>query len=255
MNEESRIRNKLHEMSFGRMSMGRREFLTGFSSGIGSLLLTQNLLGAPLRTDEFFIARLRYGGGDWNTDMIGRGFPDGAEDNLLKKMTRDTMIRTKVGEFVVDPGDEVVRSLPFLYMTGHSGIRLTAQEAKNIGDAIRGGSLLYAEDCGGRPDIGFDKSFRMIVPQILPNARLTKIPMDHELFSSMFQIEKLRGGDKHVEDNMWGYEIDGRLAILYTRNDLGCAWEGHPCNPGGEAQRSHAYELGMNLVTYILTHS
>ena len=49
------------------------------------------------------------------------------------------------------------------------------------------------------------------------------------VFSIVF---RMMGGDKLVHDYMEGVSVDDRLVILYTQNDLGCAWEGHPCKPG-----------------------
>ena len=61
--------------------------------------------------------------------------------------------------------------------------------------------------------------------------------------------------------------IDGRIAVLYTTQDLGCQWEisspPTPSNPLGGAmhnqdripgQRETAYALGINIMLYILTH-
>jgi hypothetical protein len=47
--------------------------------------------------------------------------------------------------------------------------------------------------------------------------------------------------------------LNGRIAAIYTNNDLGCAWEGHDCRPGGEPQRTHAFEMGAHIVFYALS--
>lgn len=254
MADEHRLRDRLIHHAHERENVSRRDFLCSLSSGIGSLVLTQNLLAAPLKSDEFFITRLKHSG-DWNTDMVGRGWPDGSEVNLLNKLTRETLVRTKVGEFVADPETDDILSQPFLYMTGHSPFQLTTRQIDQIARALKGGAFLYGEDCGLSPRGGFNKSFHDHVSQLLPGAVLKPIPMDHELFHCMFDIDTIMGGDKLMETHLNGVEIDGRLAIVYTRNDYGCAWEGHPCRPGGETQRQQAFEVGMNLVTYCLTHA
>ena len=48
--------------------------------------------------------------------------------------------------------------------------------------------------------------------------------------------------------------MDGDRVIAYfCPSDLNCAWEGRPCEPGGEEQRAWAFRQGMNVVAYALT--
>jgi len=56
-----------------------------------------------------------------------------------------------------------------------------------------------------------------------------------------------------------GQAISGRLAVVYSQNDLGGAWARGPlgeweydCTPGGEAQREAAMRLGVNVAMYAL---
>ena len=51
----------------------------------------------------------------------------------------------------------------------------------------------------------------------------------------------------------------GRAAVVYSRHDLGGAWDRdnlgnylHAVEPGGEGQRETAIRLGVNLVLYAL---
>ena len=53
--------------------------------------------------------------------------------------------------------------------------------------------------------------------------------------------------------------LDGRLAVVYSQNDLGGAWARaelgdweYDCTPGGEPQRETAFRLGVNLAMYAL---
>jgi hypothetical protein len=56
-----------------------------------------------------------------------------------------------------------------------------------------------------------------------------------------------------------GVERAGRLAVVYSRHDLGGAYErdnlgnyGHAVVPGSERQRELAFRLGVNLILYAL---
>jgi hypothetical protein len=244
--------------------MDRRRFL----KSLAATGLVANLVGSkPLLADdedfadklitepktEFIFARVFYRGGDWNTDMLHRGLKGGAEINLLKRVLEETDIRTTPGENVVKLNRTIAFQSPFLYMTGHGRIETSRTEEQNLRKALESGAFLFAESCGGR-GLGFDSDFRSLVQRVLPGRSLEKLPMEHALYRCFFQIDKILGGDKLAADFMEGIEIDGRLAVLYTMNDLGCAWEGHPCGPGGEAQRDHAFRLGINIIVYSMTH-
>jgi hypothetical protein len=77
--------------------------------------------------------------------------------------------------------------------------------------------------------------------------------MTHPIFQSPHRIERVLGGDKRIDPYLEGISLNGRLSVIYTTNDLGCAWEGHPCRPGGEPQRTHAFKMGTNIVFYALS--
>ena len=56
-----------------------------------------------------------------------------------------------------------------------------------------------------------------------------------------------------------GVTVGDRVALLYSRHDLGGAWARdnlgtweHSVVPGGEAQRERAIRLGVNVVMYAL---
>jgi hypothetical protein len=78
------------------------------------------------------------------------------------------------------------------------------------------------------------------------------------LFRSFYLVTRPVGrveGPDHLE----GVERSGRLAVLYSRHDLGGAYERdnlgnyrHSVVPGGERQREFAFRLGVNVVAYAL---
>jgi len=97
-------------------------------------------------------------------------------------------------------------------------------------------------------------SFVSFIQRVFPGKKMRPLEMSHPLFNSYYKIDKILGGDKLVDDYIEGLEIDGRLAVVFTVNDLGCAWEGHACDPGGEEQRDHAFKMGINMIVYAMTH-
>lgn len=216
-----------------------------------SELQIQGLLKEP--EADFIFGRVQYRGGDWNTDMLYEGLKGGSDVNLLKRVLRETSIKTQAKETVIPIGSPLLLTAPFLYMTGHGTILTGETEIDNMRKALEGGAFLFGDSCNGRGD-GFNMSFVSFIQRVFPGKKMRPLEMSHPLFNSYYKIDKILGGDKLVDDYIEGLEIDGRLAVVFTVNDLGCAWEGHACDPGGEEQRDHAFKMGINMIVYAMTH-
>lgn len=201
----------------------------------------------------FVFARIWYRGGDWNTDMLHQGLKGGSEINLLQRVLAETTVQTQARETVVRLADPLLFTVPFLYLTGHGQIWMTDAEVDNLRNVLEAGGFLFADACNGKGP-GFDANFRAVLRRAFPDKSLERLPMGHPLFRCFYDVDKILGGDKFIDPFMEGLELDGRLAVLHTVNDLGCAWEGHPCRPHGEEQRDHAFHLGINMIVYALTH-
>jgi hypothetical protein len=212
----------------------------------------QGLLTEP--ESDFIFGRVFYRGGDWNTDMLYQGLKGGSEINLLKRVVRETGIEAIPEEHVVKLTNPLLFTVPFLYMTGHGTIIMGASEIDNLRVAIENGAFLLGDACNGKGS-GFDINFRKIIRRVFPQRRLQQIPVSHPVFHCFYEIKEILGGDKRIDPYLEGIILeDGRLGVVYTVNDLGCAWEGHGCAPGGEDQRDHAFRMGINLVVYAMTH-
>jgi len=228
--------------------MPRRTFLEFAAAVVGSFGLLPKAFSQASEDESFVFARLQYEGGDWDADMKGRGIAGGSEINFLKRVRETTEIRPKVGEFVIRADDPAIAGYPFLYVTGHRAFEFKDSEIHSLSKVLQAGSFLFGDDCAGAGP--FRRSFVRDMGYILPGTELKQLPMSHDLFQKPFKIDKILGGDKKIADYMEGIEIEGRLAVLYTDNDLGCAWEGHPCS---EKQREQAFQLGINVVCYALS--
>ena len=140
---------------------------------------------------------------------------------------------------------------PFAIMTGEGAFTLLEQERKNLKSYLtRGGFLLASAGCSS-PD--WDRSFRREFKQIFPDKKLKKIPMDHTLFKTIYDIKTIRlknGGTTQLE----GLEMDGKIVLIYsaeglndTPNVKGCC-----CCGGNEIKNCH--EINANVFAYCLTH-
>jgi hypothetical protein len=120
------------------------------------------------------------------------------------------------------------------------------------------GGFLLVDAADGTDGSGFDGAVRRELAKVLPAAPLAPVARDHVLNKSFYLIDR-QGGRVLVKPWVEAQALDGRLAVVYSQNDLGGAWARselgdweHPCTPGGEAQRETAIRLGVNIAMYAL---
>ena len=108
---------------------------------------------------------------------------------------------------------------------------------------------------------GFDRAFRREIARVLPERPLAAIPPGHPVLRAPYTIAKVSLSPLGAERNpgvdtpqLEGIEIDGVLAVVYSRFDLGNGWEAcsHPYSVGYSGE--DALKIGTNVITYALTH-
>ncbi len=148
----------------------------------------------------------------------------------------------------------------FLCMTGHEQFNsFSDAEIENLRRYLNGGGLLFIDDSLGGKNFGFDKAVRMVLNRLFPDKQLVKIPADHAVFRSFYLINEV-GGRRIVNNYLEGIILDGRLAVIYSQNDLLGAWARdkvgnwlNECVPGGEIQRLEAMKLTANIIMFSVT--
>jgi hypothetical protein len=194
------------------------------------------------------IAQLQYdGGGDWYANPSG-------VNNLL------AAIRTRTGLPVAGRGthvritDPALWSHPFLYLTGHGNIRLSAEEVEILRRYLLQGGFLHADD-----NYGLDESFRREVRRIFPDRELVELPADHPIYRSVYAFpDGLPKIHKHDGKRAQGLGIfeRGRLVLFYTyESDLGNGWEDADRYGDPEATREAAVRMGVNIFTFALAQA
>lgn len=206
----------------------------------------QSLAHADRGSDGMTIARVQYdGGGDW---YVGPS----TLPNLL------TEIRDRAGL----PVDEQPVSLrltdprlfqyPFIFLTGHGNISLSAAEIRILRRYLLDGGFLFADDC-----YGMDESFRREIARVFPDRPLAEIPHDHPVFHSFYSLPE--GMPKiHEHDaqppQAFGIFDDGRLMVLYGyESDIHDGWEDADVHGDPPEVREAAFRMGVNIFLYALS--
>ena len=205
---------------------------------------------APAR-DDFIFAQIIHEG-DWDPDPS-------AVHNLLKYARDNSTLTIKFKRVDVKLTDPRAMSYPLLYMTGHYDFHWTQQEAEWLQRYLKAGGMLLADACCGRS--AFHLAFLREIARALPESRLADIPLDHPIYHAHNDIAKVSYTPRVSEDfgalstpSLQGITLDGRLAVVYSRFDLGNGWEQfpHPYTYGyGDKD---ALAIGTNVIVSAVTH-
>ena len=210
--------------------------------------------------EKFTFVRLKYPGGDWYTNIVNY-YRHPSDLEFSKVLARNTTIDIEVRENpqYVDIDDEGLFAYPFLFMTGHRGIRLSTEQIRKLRDYFERGGFLHVEDCdarlnGGRG--GLRPYVYEMLRKVFPEKQLERLEMSHPIYHTLFQHDEYLGGDKRIvgiSDHDEAIMDDDRVMVYFCPSDLNCAWEGRECYPDDKAQRKWAFAQGINVVAYALT--
>jgi hypothetical protein len=190
--------------------------------------------------------------GVWSTDP-------GGPENLLRTLARDTNVKVTFRRKTVDPASDSLKDIQFLYMSGCHDMVLTESAVEAIRGFLGRGGTLFVDNSQGLKT--FDIAVRREMKKILPNADFRSLPLDHEVFSAYFKISKVaftpavqRLDPKLATPEFEGLQLDGDVRVIYSKYDLGGGWQAdeHPQARGYAT--ADAMRLGVNVVTYAMTH-
>jgi len=213
----------------------------------------QQLPPGPPAEDALRLAQVVYDG-DWRPDPQALvHFAEFLRDNVqLDLVTRYKPVRLT---------DEELYTCPFLFMTGHYRFELTQPEIHGLVAHLRRGGFLLAEACCGRE--AFDTAFRALIEQAFPESELKRLPDNHPIIRGEpgFRLDNVGYKPAALAENpelrkpeLWGLEIDGRLALVYSPYSIGCGLDGHVCYNCRGYLVEDSRKLATNIVLYALTH-
>jgi len=211
------------------------------------------------------------GGGSWRTD-----YPE-AEYYFTQLVSRlvDIDVYTRSGGanpmYLDDPN---LRRYPFLYIVEPGGMYLSEPEVRGLRSYLEAGGFMMMDDFWGVRETA---NVEYQLAQVLPGRPIVEIPLEHELFRSVYNITEIRqvpnvrngqavaagyagartdeGDNSEVPYVRGIFDDEGRLMVVINQNtDLGDAWEWaeDPWYPLDYS--TYATEVGINTVVYAMTH-
>ncbi|WP_181307217.1 DUF4159 domain-containing protein [Rufibacter sp. XAAS-G3-1] len=201
----------------------------------------------------FTFVRLQYRSGNWDTDQR-------MPSNLLHSLVEYTTVPVVEQEKVISLESAELFRHPFCYLSGHKLVQFNAKERVNFERYVQNGGFVFVDDCNHDIDGLFARSFEEQMRVCFGPKALRKIPNSHALYRSFFKFEEgppttsfeLNGwGDDLVHDYLKAYEVNGRIAVLYSNKDYGCEWDYDFRNKRWLAEDNTKF--GVNILMYALT--
>ena len=184
--------------------------------------------------------------------------PDGLS-RLAWEISKRTSIETSPAVKSIGLADPDLFRYPFSVLSSDQAFPAPAEnEIAELRRYLSYGGFLLVDDASATRGGGFEQSARQLVSRIVPGAQLARVPRDHVLYKSFYLLDGPAGRLSSTPD-LLALELGGRLAVLYSGNDLVGAlardslgtWE-FEVTPGGELQREKSVRLGVNVAMYAL---
>jgi hypothetical protein len=184
--------------------------------------------------------------------------PDGLS-RLAWEIAKRTSIETTPVVKALGLADPDLFYYPFAVLSSDGGFPAPAEnEVAELRRYLSYGGFLLIDDASATRGGPFEQSARLLVQRIVPGAQLARIPREHVIYKSFYLLDGPTGRVAATPD-LEGLELGGRIAMLYSGNDLVGAmardslgsWE-FEVQPGGELQREKCVRLGVNIAMYAL---
>ncbi|MEL6108297.1 MAG: DUF4159 domain-containing protein [Planctomycetota bacterium] len=224
--------------------------------------------------DLFTFVRVRYdseygrgGGGGWQTD-----YPD-SDLNFSLRLQQLTTIKVNPNPIILDLTDESLHDYPFLYMIEPGSLAFSEEEVEALRDYCFSGGFLMVDDFWGDRQY---ENLRYELKRVFPDRDPIEVPIEHEIFQNVYPFKEkpqvpALGGARRGISYEWSrdgsdtstpyykaiFDDKDRIMVFICHNtDLGDGWEreGEDEEYFREFSVKKAYPMGINIVTYAMTH-
>lgn len=178
-----------------------------------------------------------------------------AASRIAWEIRKRTSIETTLAPGTVRLNDPSIYRTPFLYWPGTRAFApLSDEELTGLRRFVEYGGFLVIDDASPEGG-GFDESVRRDLARAFPSERFVPLSSEHTIFRSFYLLTRVVGRLTQP-DYVEAIVHAGRVAVVYSRHDLGAAWafdgRGHGANDIAPSQREAAVRFGVNLAMYAL---
>ena len=224
--------------------------------------------------DHFTFVRVRYGNGyrrrgGWDTD-----FPD-SDLNFSLRLQQLTSLKVNPNPIHLALTDPELFNYPFIYLVEPGHLRFDDAEVRALRKFLLNGGFLLVDDFWGTYEF---QNFYHQIKRVFPEREPQEVPLDHPIFQCVYKLDKKpqipsidiavwgrtrgitwepRRSDTSVPNYLEITDDEGRMMVFVCHNtDLGDGWEREGQNEWyfREFSVKKAYPMGINIVTYAMTH-
>jgi hypothetical protein len=226
--------------------------------------------------DLFTFVRIKYQshgygrGGGWATDYRD------SELNFSLRLQQLTSMKVNPEPIVLELTDPKLFDYPFIYIIEPGALMFFEEEAAALRRYLLNGGFLMVDDFWG--DEEYD-NFANEMKKVFPDRVAEEVPLEHEIFHCVYDLkekpqlpsinaawsgrnsgviwEPRDDSDTSVPHYRAIRDDANRIMVFICHNtDLGDGWEREGEDPWyfEEFSVKKAYPLGINIVTYAMTH-
>ncbi len=173
-------------------------------------------------------------------------------DEFLTTVQQKTSIATERRFKAVKLADEELFTIPFVIMTGEGDFNLTTKERENLKKYLEnGGFLLASASCSNRP---WGQAFEREIRALFGNDALKDIPITHEIFRTVFTIDKIDLSNPATDSPIRGLTLNGKIVVVYSPEGLNDSSNAEGCCCCGGNEIRNAMQINANILAYALLH-
>jgi hypothetical protein len=221
------------------------------------------------KSDVFTFVRVKYSshgggrGGNWATD-----YPD-SDLNFSYRLHELTSLETDPHGKILELTDDALFDYPFLYLIEPGRLWFSDEEVTALRRYLLNGGFLMVDDFWGEYEW---QNFYEQIKRVFPDREPLELPLEHEIFHCVYDLKKKpQVPSIHAWYSGYTYERpdaqephyraifddQGRMMVIICHNtDLGDGWEREGEDPRyfKEMAEKWSYPMGINIVTYAMTH-
>lgn len=224
--------------------------------------------------DVFTFVRIKYeswGRGGWFIDYRD------SELNFSLRLQQLTTLKVNPEPIVLELTDSQLFDYPFIYIIEPGSLMFSPEEVVALRRYLLNGGFLMVDDFWGDEQY---ENFHSQMRRVFPDREPAEVPLEHEIFHCVYDLKEKPqlpsighaqwgratgeiwertpdGSDNSIPHYRAIRDDAGRIMVFICHNtDLGDGWEREGEDPWyfEEFSVKKAYPLGINIVTYAMTH-
>ena len=209
-------------------------------------------------------------GGGWRTD-----WPD-SDLNFSFRLQQLTSLKVNPDPISLRLTDPKLFDYPFLYMIEPGRLSFSEEEVVALRKYLLSGGFMMVDDFWGDSQW---ENFHQQIKRVFPEREPQDLPLSHEIFQCVYRLKERpqvpsinaawQGRDQGITYEMFHdgntkdvhyrgiFDDKDRMMVIICHNtDLGDGWEREGEDPWyfKEFSEKKAYPMGINIVTYAMTH-